>query len=133
MAQAAAPGDILIAKSNCGIPEWKGDQIVYSGTPELMADYARFAVDTGARIVGGCCGTTPEHIKAMRDALDQHEKGEAADVETIVAKLGEISTGAQTQAEQGPVGDLPAGEAASVGGRRRRGRRRAGSESPPSF
>jgi 5-methyltetrahydrofolate--homocysteine methyltransferase len=90
-----------------------------------MADYARLAVDLGARIVGGCCGTTPEHVRAMRTALDQHERGPAPDVATIVAKLGEISTGAQTQAEQGPTSELPQGEAASVGGRRRRGRRRA--------
>jgi 5-methyltetrahydrofolate--homocysteine methyltransferase len=125
MSEASADSDVLIAKSNCGIPEWQGDRIVYSGTPELMADYARLAVDLGARIVGGCCGTTPEHVRAMRAALDQHERGPAPDVATIVAKLGEISTGAQTQAEQGPTSELPQGEAASVGGRRRRGRRRA--------
>ena len=41
-----------------------------SGTPELMADYARIALDAGAKIIGGCCGTTPDHIAAMRRALD---------------------------------------------------------------
>lgn len=125
MGRAAAPGDVLIAKSNCGIPEWQGDRIVYSGTPDLMADYARLAVDCGARIIGGCCGTTPEHIRAMRAALDGYSKGEPPSVEAIVAKLGQVSTGAQTQAEQGPLGDLPTGESARAGGRRRRGRRRA--------
>jgi 5-methyltetrahydrofolate--homocysteine methyltransferase len=130
MGQAAKPDDVLIAKSNCGIPEWQGDRIVYSGTPELMADYVRLAVDCGARIVGGCCGTTPEHVRAMRQALDSHTKGDPPALETIVAQLGEISTGAQDQAARGPVGDLPESESASAGGRRRRGRRRAQSETP---
>jgi 5-methyltetrahydrofolate--homocysteine methyltransferase len=130
MGEVAASRDVLIAKSNCGIPEWSGDQIVYSGTPELMADYTRLAIDCGARIVGGCCGTTPEHIRAMREAMDTHTKRAAPDLETIVAQLGEISNGAQDQAKRGPLGDLPESEAASASGKRRRGRRRAASETP---
>jgi len=66
------PEDILVAKSNCGIPEFTDGKIQYSGTPDLMADYARLARDVGARIIGGCCGTTPEHLAAMRKALDDH-------------------------------------------------------------
>jgi 5-methyltetrahydrofolate--homocysteine methyltransferase len=130
MGEVAASRDVLIAKSNCGIPEWSGDRIVYSGTPELMADYTRLAIDCGARIVGGCCGTTPEHIRAMRQAMDTHTRRAAPDVETIVAQLGEISTGAQDQAKRGPLGDLPESEAASASGKRRRGRRRAASGTP---
>lgn len=125
MSKAANDDDIIIAKSNCGIPEWVGDRIEYSGTPELMADYARIAVDSGARIVGGCCGTTPAHIKAMRAALDTHTPGPAPDVAYVVARLGEISYGAQSQAESEDAGELPAGEAATAGGRRRRGGRGA--------
>ena len=55
----------LISKGNCGVPRFRGSDIVYSGTPDLMAEYARLAVDAGAAIVGGCCGTTPDHIRAI--------------------------------------------------------------------
>ena len=54
------------ALGNCGVPQFQGTEIVYSGTPELMGRYAAMAVDAGARIVGGCCGTTPAHIAALR-------------------------------------------------------------------
>ena len=64
----SAPDAIVIAKGNCGIPQFKGNEIVYSGTPELMADYVRLAMDAGARIIGGCCGTSPDHLAAMRKA-----------------------------------------------------------------
>ena len=55
---AAHDDDLLVVKANCGIPEFIDGAIRYGGTAELMADYARLAVDAGARIVGGCCGTT---------------------------------------------------------------------------
>ena len=54
----AKPEATVIVKGNCGIPEFRGTEIHYSGTPELMADYVRLAVDAGAKIVGGCCGTS---------------------------------------------------------------------------
>ncbi|HMA15120.1 MAG TPA: betaine--homocysteine S-methyltransferase [Kiloniellaceae bacterium] len=115
---AKAPEDVLVAKSNCGIPQFVNGEIEYSGTPELMADYARLALDAGVRIIGGCCGTTPEHVRAMRDALEAHEKGAAPDMATVVAKLGAITKGAEQQ-QAGPLGALPEG-----GGEGRRGRRR---------
>ena len=59
----------LIAKGNCGIPAYLDGAIHYHGTPELMADYACLARDAGVRIIGGCCGTTPDHVAAMRAAL----------------------------------------------------------------
>jgi 5-methyltetrahydrofolate--homocysteine methyltransferase len=119
---AKAAGDVLVAKSNCGIPQYVEGAIEYSGTPELMADYARLALDAGVRIIGGCCGTTPEHIKAMRAALEAHEKGAAPEMATVIAKLGEISKGAVQQSS--PLGDIP--EAQSAG--RRTGRRRGRAE-----
>jgi 5-methyltetrahydrofolate--homocysteine methyltransferase len=118
---AKAESDVLVAKSNCGIPQFVGGEIEYSGTPELMADYARLALDAGVRIIGGCCGTTPEHIRAMRAALEAHEKGAAPDMATVISKLGEISKGAEQQ-QAGPLGPLPEGEGRR-GGRRREGRR----------
>jgi methionine synthase I (cobalamin-dependent) len=84
------PEAIVIAKANAGVPQWHGAHIHYSGTPELMADYARLAVDAGARIVGGCCGNKPAHVAAMRRALDTYEPGERPTVESIVAALGPL-------------------------------------------
>ena len=130
---AAQDRPLLVAKANCGIPEYRDGRIVYNGTPELMADYARLAVAAGARIVGGCCGTTPVHVRAMRGALDGLELSEndfldgatRPDAATIIARLGEISTGARAQLE----GDFSIeGGAAGASGQRqvglRRGRRR---------
>lgn len=59
----------LIAKPNAGKPRLVDDDVVYDATPEDMAAYARKFVDLGVRIVGGCCGSTPEHIAAIADAL----------------------------------------------------------------
>jgi 5-methyltetrahydrofolate--homocysteine methyltransferase len=86
----AAPGPIYIAKANAGIPQFKGEHIHYSGTPELMADYARMAADAGARIIGGCCGSKPEHIRAMRAALDGYAPGKRPDRESIEATIGPL-------------------------------------------
>ena len=71
MARANPAGAVLMAKSNAGMPRWKDDRITYGGTPEVMADYARRMRELGVRMIGGCCGSTPEHIAAMRAALDQ--------------------------------------------------------------
>src|SRR5579872_886160 len=96
---ASRPDRIIIAKANAGIPQWHGAHIHYSGTPELMADYARLAVDAGARLVGGCCGTSPAHLAAMRRALDAHVPGARPDEARIVAALGPLaSPPAKTQA-----------------------------------
>jgi 5-methyltetrahydrofolate--homocysteine methyltransferase len=91
----AADGDhVKICKGNCGIPRFEGTDIVYSGTAELMARYAGLAVDAGARIVGGCCGTSPEHLAAMRAEIDGHELGERPTVDTIVSTVGPLTNAA---------------------------------------
>jgi 5-methyltetrahydrofolate--homocysteine methyltransferase len=89
MAEANA-GSTFIAKANAGIPHFKGEHIHYSGTPELMADYARMAADSGARIIGGCCGTKPEHLAAMRRALDGHVPGQIPDRAEVEARIGPL-------------------------------------------
>ena len=89
---------ILVAKANCGIPEFIGGEIHYNGTPEIMARYATMARDAGARIVGGCCGTSPEHVAAMRRALDQTAPGPAPCIDDVQRELGEVSRGALAQA-----------------------------------
>ena len=68
--RAAHPALPVIAKGNAGIPKFVDGHIHYDGTPELMADYAVLARDCGATIIGGCCGTTPAHLVAMRAALE---------------------------------------------------------------
>ena len=50
------PDTVVISKANCGIPEFRDGSIVYSGTEELMADYVQIAMNSGAKIIGGCCG-----------------------------------------------------------------------------
>jgi 5-methyltetrahydrofolate--homocysteine methyltransferase len=67
----AAPERILIAKANAGIPQVVGNEVVYSGTPEVMADYASTVYQAGAKLIGGCCGSTPDHILAMAQRLSQ--------------------------------------------------------------
>jgi homocysteine S-methyltransferase len=52
---------------NAGLPRDVGDRKIYLASPEYMASYARRMIEAGARLVGGCCGTTPEHIKKIRD------------------------------------------------------------------
>ena len=101
----------IVAKGNAGIPRYVDGHIHYNGTPELMADYAVMARDAGARIVGGCCGTGPEHLRAMREALERRPRGEAPDLATVEAALGGFSS-----ADDGSSGGGPK--------RERRGRRR---------
>lgn len=88
----AHPALPVIAKGNAGIPKFVGGHIHYDGTPELMADYAVLARDCGARIIGGCCGTTPAHLVAMRAALEATPPGPVPDLGTIAARLGDYSS-----------------------------------------
>jgi methionine synthase I (cobalamin-dependent)/5,10-methylenetetrahydrofolate reductase len=73
---AAAKPAKLSAQPNAGQPQVRQQAIVYPGTPQSFAEYAGKLVEAGASIVGGCCGTTPEHIAAMNQALS----GQAATV-----------------------------------------------------
>jgi len=59
----------ISAVPNAGLPKDVGDRQIYLASPEYMASYARRMIEAGARFVGGCCGTTPEHIKKMRDYI----------------------------------------------------------------
>ncbi len=121
LAVAAGPDVVLVAKGNCGIPQYVDGAIVYNGTPELMAVYARMALDAGARIIGGCCGTSARHLRAMRDALDAHIAAPSPELAAIVDQLGDVSTGARAQwgGEQSRLG----GAAAGANLKRGRGRR----------
>jgi 5-methyltetrahydrofolate--homocysteine methyltransferase len=83
--------DIIIAKGNCGVPEYVEGAIKYSGSPEVMANYARLARDAGAHIIGGCCGTTAIHIRAMREALDNHVPAHVPSIAEVESILGPIA------------------------------------------
>jgi len=66
-------GDILLtAQPNAGLPTRIENRFLYVSTPGYFAEYARRFAATGARLIGGCCGTTPAHIAAMRDALAEY-------------------------------------------------------------
>ncbi len=91
LGMTAENAGIFIAKANAGIPQFRGEHIHYSGTPELMADYARLAADAGARIIGGCCGTKPEHLAAMRAALENYGPGERPDRAIVEARIGPLA------------------------------------------
>jgi len=66
---AAASGLPLWIKPNAGVPRIVGDTVVYDADPEMLAEHVRAYADKGAHIVGGCCGSTPEHIAAIARAL----------------------------------------------------------------
>ena len=87
-------------------------QVIYTGTPELMGEYAKLAMDAGAKIIGGCCGTSAHHLAAMRTAIDAHTKGARPNLETVVDATGEL------------VNKIAAPQADNERGGRRRSRRR---------
>ena len=60
----------IIIQSNAGIPKMLGDQPTWPETPEFMAEKAKELVSSGVSIIGGCCGTTPEHVRALRKMVD---------------------------------------------------------------
>jgi len=107
---AANPEMMIVAKANCGIPQIKGDVVEYTGTPELMHDYTKLALDAGATIVGGCCGTSCDHLKEMRTAIDAYQKGDRPNLELIEKRIG-------------PLVNKPANDDASAAGKPRRRRR----------
>ncbi len=110
----AANGSALIAKGNAGIPKYVDGHIHYDGTPDLMADYAVLARDSGAKIIGGCCGTMPEHLSAMRKALEETPPGPRPTLDRIAQALGGFSSESDGT-----------GAAAEATPRRERRRRRA--------
>lgn len=81
----------IITKGNCGIPRFEGVEIKYTGTPELMSRYAEMAMNAGVHIVGGCCGTSPDHLVAMRAAIDGHVAGPRPTIESIIENIGPLT------------------------------------------
>ncbi len=91
-----APDVPLICKANAGIPQWKGEGLVYSGSPEVMAAHAHRLAELGVRVIGGCCGSTEHHLAHMRRVLDG-----VVPPPDIPAPVGD------TQPGRGPEGSSP--------------------------
>ena len=62
----------IIIQSNAGLPENRAGEVIYPETPEFMADEAKQLIDIGVAVIGGCCGTGPDHIRALRSLVDGH-------------------------------------------------------------
>ena len=90
------PGTVVISKANCGIPEFVDGNIMYSGTEELMSQYVQIAMNSGAKIIGGCCGTSFDHVRAMRKAMDQHSVSPPPTLQEIEEKVGVMSEGSKS-------------------------------------
>lgn len=88
----SSPSSILIAKGNAGIPKYVDGHTLYDGTPELMAKYAVMACNSGAKIIGGCCGTKPKHLRSMRAALENHVKEPVPSLEQVKLEIGPFSS-----------------------------------------
>ncbi len=69
LSEAREPGTFLITQSNAGLPQLVGGEFVYTGTPADMGQFAQQMQELGINIVGSCCGSTPAHTKAIREAL----------------------------------------------------------------
>ena len=93
-----ASGLALAIQPNAGLPSRIGERLIYISSPAYMADYATRMLAAGARMVGGCCGTNAEHIRAMREAVDRH-----------VPHTGtvSVSTPKRARAEARPAPTLP--------------------------
>ena len=67
--KATNPELTLIIKANAGIPKWVGEDLIYDGSPDVMAAYAHRAREKGAKLIGGCCGSDPRHVARMVQVL----------------------------------------------------------------
>ena len=131
MQATAAP---LAALPNIGLASLSGGRVIYPhATPEYFAEFAAHARDLGARVIGGCCGTTPTEIAAIRAAIDESRASRASPLEVtereLVEALGEEQreTALRARAARGRVRRLGAARPAArrLGARPARGRARA--------
>src|SRR5204862_1182310 len=97
----------ISAQPNAGLPKDVGDRKIYLASPEYMASYARRMIEAGARVVGGCCGSTPEHIKKIRDYV----------ASVVPRQPSVVVSRAQVQAPAG-VSPTPLAEESRWGARR---------------
>jgi homocysteine S-methyltransferase len=104
----------VVIQPNAGLPSRMGERLVYLSSPAYMADYAARMVTAGARMVGGCCGTTPQHVRAMREALDRLVPGRTAapviSVRRVRAETPDLPSLTTTAAPTAVQRKLDAGE-----------------------
>ncbi len=81
--RSAAPDKRFWVKPNAGWPEQVGGRIMYPADPDYFGDYALSFREAGAQVIGGCCGTTPQHIAAMSNSLKQHPAAPALSVSIL--------------------------------------------------
>jgi len=93
--RAANPDIHLISKANAGMPEWRGADLHYSGSPEIMAAHAHRQREAGIQMIGGCCGSAPAHLAQMRAVLDGTIDVPEVDFEPAVLRQVLRATGDQ--------------------------------------
>jgi methionine synthase I (cobalamin-dependent)/5,10-methylenetetrahydrofolate reductase len=98
----AVPEAHFWVKPNAGWPEQVGGRIMYPADPDYFGDYALAYCEAGASIVGGCCGTTPQHIAAMRSALDKNPQGCGMQI----LQISEVSETSEISSESRPPSKL---------------------------
>ncbi|MSR36831.1 MAG: bifunctional homocysteine S-methyltransferase/methylenetetrahydrofolate reductase [Gemmatimonadetes bacterium] len=99
----------LSAQPNAGVPRTVRDRKIYMASPDYMAAYARRLIDAGARFVGGCCGTTPEHVRRIRDVV--------AAVQPVHTRPWGARRVATTVDQDLPVSPIPLAERSALGAR----------------
>lgn len=82
------PSAAIVAKANCGVPQMIDGTLWYPTASDDMTAYAELALDAGARIVGACCGSVPDHIAQIRRTVDTYEPKAVLDRVEIVDRLG---------------------------------------------
>lgn len=80
-----ADASFLIVEGSCGMPSYQNGPIHYLVTPELMAEYAVLARDAGVKIIGACCGRSPDHIAVMHKALAERPFEGVVDRKRLIA------------------------------------------------
>ena len=87
----ADPEVVVVAKGNCGIPQVIDGTLWYPTSSEDLHATAELALDGGARIIGACCGSVPEHIAQIRSVVDSYEPNSSLDLDEVENRLGPIS------------------------------------------
>ena len=100
----AADGTPVSAMPNAGLPQFVDGRFLYIASPEYFGEFAARAVALGVRLVGGCCGTTPAHIRAMRERLASHLPAETlapgAEVRVLEAAPAPVAPPAEAEEPQ---------------------------------
>ncbi len=94
--RAANPTIHLISKANAGMPEWRGADLYYSGSPEIMAAHAHRQREAGIQMIGGCCGSSPAHLAMMRAVLDGEMDVPEVEFEPAILRQVLKDSGAET-------------------------------------